>query len=240
MEGNGYDSWDRPNGYFVEDETERCIHPAAPACAKLVFEVHRGTSEKGEERHFSPSSTNAQLTVYGEAITRVGANCFRRAFPKDLSKMSKMVTREVLLAPVPCVHLESAAKIPSLAQRVAFGTSRSGFDQQFKSKIPMPVYIYASQPPHPLFHANVASWTGVLVRVVEANKTGPRSGKHPDPSVRPPTTEAKDGSGDGPFLFFWEVEGLRQLEKPYLSLSKFNKSGVGIPEWPVLAELDCQ
>jgi hypothetical protein len=29
MEGNGYESWERPNGYFVEDETERSIHLAA-------------------------------------------------------------------------------------------------------------------------------------------------------------------------------------------------------------------
>ena len=100
----------------------------------------------------------------------------------------------------------------------------------------MPVYIYASQPPHPLFHANVVSWTGVLVRILDAEKKGARSGKHPEPSARPPTAEARDG----PFLFFWEIESLHQLEQPYLSLSKFKKGGVGIPEWPVLAELDYQ
>ena len=145
--------------------------------------------------------------------------------------------KEVLLAPVPCIHLASAATIPSLAQRVAFGTSHNGI---VNVPIGLPVFIYASQPPHPLFDPGHISWTGVLGAIVPANETGPRSGKHHDPSVRPPSTEAKDGGGDGPFLFFWEVEGLHQLKKPdRLSLSKFKSAfNGGAPQWPVLAQLD--
>ena len=145
--------------------------------------------------------------------------------------------KEVLLAPVPCIHLASAATIPSLAQRVAFGTSHSGL---VNVPIGLHVYIYASQPPHRLFDPGHVSWAGKLVAIVHANKTSSRSGKHLDPSVRPPTTEALIG-GDGPFLFFWEVEGLHQLKKPdRLSLSKFKSTfGGDAPQWPVLAELDC-
>jgi hypothetical protein len=153
-------------------------------------------------------------------------------------KTSK-TSQEVLLAPVPCIHLASATTIPELKQRVAFGTSQHGI---VDVPIGLPVFIYASrpgQPRHPLYRGSFASWIGVLRAIVSANETGRRSGKHPDPLVRPPSTEAlKDG--DGPFLFFWEVEGLHQIEKPYLSLSKFKWRGGGsVPQWPVLAELDC-
>ena len=154
-----------------------------------------------------------------------------------LSTSSKEV-RQVMLAPVPCVHLESAAR--NSMQNVAFGTSRSGFEQQFNSLIPIPVFIYASQPlytpqaPHPFFRGGTASWEGTVVNIVKANS----SGKHANPSIRPPSTLIEDG-GDGPFLLFWEVEGLHKLEKP-LTLSKFKwKSGGDIPQWPVLAQLNC-
>jgi hypothetical protein len=150
------------------------------------------------------------------------------------------MSQEVLLAPVPCVHLASAATIPKLKERIAFGTSQSAFKQQFESRIGIPVYIYASQPlhtshpPHPLFCGPVASWKGELFAIVKANNRG----KHDDPSIRPPSTLEKEDP-DGPFLFFWEVEGLHRLKKPYLSLSKFKwKGGVGVPQWPALADLD--
>lgn len=144
--------------------------------------------------------------------------------------------KQVLLAPVPCIHLASATRIPGLMQRVAFGTSRLGIDQV---PIGLPVFIYASQPPHSLFRRGVASWTGALGAIVKANETGSRSGKHPDPSVRPPSAEANDG----PFLFFWEVLDLSNREPPR-SLSDFMKKGGGIafhgdaPEWPTVAWLD--
>ncbi len=110
---------------------------------------------------------------------------------------------QVLLAPVPCIHLESATKV---GPRVAFGTNRLGLSQ---TPIGLPVFIYASRPPHPLFRPGVFSWTGKLGAIEKAVERGPRSGKHPDPSVRPPTAEA----GDTACIEFWEVLDLIKLEK---------------------------
>jgi hypothetical protein len=144
---------------------------------------------------------------------------------------------QVLLAPVPCVHLESAASVPNLCNHVAFGTSRQGFRQMIPLGIP--VFIYASQPPHHLFKGGVASWTGTLLEIIDAVERGPRSGKHPNPTFRPPTAEATDG----PFLAFWEVIGLHQIQSPR-ALGDFAKTGGGkpfdgmAPQWPVLAELE--
>lgn len=79
----------------------------------------------------------------------------------------------------------------------------------------------------------------MLGAVVEAVRSGRRSGKHPDPSVRPPSAEADDG----PFLSFWEVLGLRQLETAR-PLSEFETVGGGSsfhgnpPQWPTMAQLD--
>ena len=143
---------------------------------------------------------------------------------------------QVMLAPVPCIHLESVGGNPKLNARVAFGTSRSGVDQ---FPIGIPVFIYASQPPHAFFRPGVASWSGTLGAIVKAVERGVRSGKHPDPSVRPATAEATDG----PFIAFWEVLNLRQLSPP-CPLSHFVKVGGGkpfegdVPQWPVLTEFD--
>jgi hypothetical protein len=64
MERNGYERWDRPNGYFVEDETERCIHPAAPACAKLVFEFNRQSFQKFLNRSGAISESFQNSAAY--------------------------------------------------------------------------------------------------------------------------------------------------------------------------------
>lgn len=145
--------------------------------------------------------------------------------------------RQVLLAPVPCVHLASAAITPHLSERVAFGSSKTALDQL---PIGMPVFIYTSQPPHRLFQAGVASWTGTLGAIVPAVRSGARSGKHPNPSVRPPTAEA----GDEASMYFWEVLGLHHIEAPR-PLTAFLKPSGGKPfsgdwpQWPVLVEHDC-
>jgi hypothetical protein len=150
--------------------------------------------------------------------------------------------KQVMLAPVPCVHLASAASTPHLRDRVAFGTNKLGLED---FAIGIPVFIYASQPlthttpPHPLFRRGAASWSGTLGSIVKAVQVGARSGKHPDPSVRPPTAERNDT----PSIQFWEVLGLHQL-KPPRPLSHFVNIGGGklfeggVPQWPVLAELD--
>jgi hypothetical protein len=141
--------------------------------------------------------------------------------------------RTVVLAPVPCVHLESASTVPALSDVVAFGSSQEGVPNL---PIGVPVFIYASQPPHSLFKLGTVSWTGTLSAIVPAVRSGSRSGQHPDPLRRPPAAEATDK----PCLFFWEVLGLTPLD-PVRRLDEFKaKAFIGeAPRWPVVAELDC-
>ena len=64
---------------------------------------------------------------------------------------------------------------------------------------------------------------------------GPRHGKHPDPSQRPPTAEAKDGA----CLYFWEVRNLEPLETPRRIGDFKSKTSINeVPRWPVIAEAD--
>ena len=138
----------------------------------------------------------------------------------------------VVLAPVPCVHLESAASVPGLSASVFFGSSHAGVPDL---PLGVPVFIYASIPPHPLFRPGQFSWTGTLGSVVRAVESGPRSGKFPDAARRPPTSESKDG----PLLYFWEVRELQQLATPRPLGDFKSKTSINeVPRWPVVAELD--
>ncbi|MBI3198911.1 MAG: hypothetical protein HYZ40_15675 [Rhodospirillales bacterium] len=138
----------------------------------------------------------------------------------------------VVLAGVPCVHLESASSVPGLSASVFFGSSHEAVTPL---PIGVPVFIYASIPPHPLFKPGQYSWTGTLGSVVRAVESGPRAGKCPDPSRRPPTAEGKDG----PALYFWEVQGLHQLATPRPLADFKSKTSINeVPRWPVVAELD--
>jgi hypothetical protein len=150
-----------------------------------------------------------------------------------------MTIRTVLLAPVPAIHLASTLELPNLSERVAFGSSKGGIE---KLPIGIDVFIYATDQRHALFRKGVASWTGILGSIVPAVQRGPRSGKHPDRTVRPASAEETDG----PFMNFWEVFGLRQLpSNGYVPLTAFRKPGRqrvkafpgDVPEWPVMAEL---
>src|SRR4051794_11359343 len=118
-----------------------------------------------------------------------------------------MTTRQVLLAPVPGEHIASACEVPGLLSRVAFGSSKAGIEN---APVGIAVFIYVSQPSHRLYRRGFFWGGGTLGEFVPAVKSGRRSGKHPDPSVRPPTAE----TADGPFLFSWEVESLHQLREP--------------------------
>lgn len=147
--------------------------------------------------------------------------------------------QQVVLAPVPWEHLASAQTMPHLAERVAFGSS----SEAVKSlPIGLPVFIYGSAKGRPpSIRPGLATWHGRLGAIVRAVEGPVRSGKHPDPNERPPSAEACDG----PFLWFFEVLGLQQLAAPR-RLSEFTKaSGRGkpftgdVPQWPVLAYLDC-
>ena len=141
-----------------------------------------------------------------------------------------MPNTTVVLASVPAVHLASFLTVPSLANRVAFGSSSAPV-RDFP--IGLTVYIHASKPPHELCKPGRVSWIGRLGTILEAVEHGRRSGKHPEPSVRPPSAE----QDDEPFVAFWEVIGLRQLEEP-IPLARFASLFHGAPpEWPVLATL---
>jgi hypothetical protein len=137
---------------------------------------------------------------------------------------------QVLLAPVPCIHLQSA-KDKGLTHRVAFGTSRSGFSD---TPIGLMVFIFASQPPHRLFRPGVFSWAGKLGAIVKAVERGPRSGRHPDPSVRPPSAEESDDA----FIEFWEVLDLAELKegRPFSHFRGGSPFNGRAPEWPVVAQ----
>src|SRR5688572_2516686 len=108
---------------------------------------------------------------------------------------------------------------PALSERVAFGSDWQGLR---RLPIGIDVYIYASRPGHPLFRPGVASWRGILGAITPAVQLGRRSGKYPDPAIRPPSAEADDD----PFMAFWEVLGLRRLEPAdQVPLSQFTKEG---------------
>jgi hypothetical protein len=141
-----------------------------------------------------------------------------------------MMGAPVLLAPVPCIHLESAMSA-GLSRRVAFGTSRLGFSE---TPIGLAVFIYASNPSHPLYRRGGFSWMGKLGAIVKAVEYGPRSGKHPDLSIRPPTAEARDD----PFIEFWEVLDLIRLEavRPFNDFRGAEPFNGRAPEWPIVAE----
>jgi hypothetical protein len=146
--------------------------------------------------------------------------------------------RQVLLAPVPWEHLESAEVQPELRERVAFGSSSA---QVHSLSAGIPVFIYGSDHRHKRFRPGIVTWAGTLGAVVKAVQSGPRSGKHPERSVRPPSAE----EGDTAFENFFEVLGLQPLAAPR-KLAEFTKSnGKGkpftgdVPRWPVLAYLDC-
>jgi hypothetical protein len=87
-----------------------------------------------------------------------------------------MTRKEVFLAPVPAQIIASALTVPSLTELVAFGSNKAGLDA---ITIGVGVYIYASQPPHPLWRAGVVTWGGTLGAIVQAVEHDRRSGKHP-------------------------------------------------------------
>jgi hypothetical protein len=122
--------------------------------------------------------------------------------------------------------------VPALSTRVAFGSSKTGLATNVA--IGLPVFIFASLPPHPLYRNGAYTWTGMLGAVAPAVESGSRSGKHPDPGVRPPTAE----EGDTAFTHFWEVLGLTRLDRPRPFADFFDcKPFEGkAPEWPVVGQ----
>ena len=137
--------------------------------------------------------------------------------------------QQVILAPVPSVHLEFLAASERSRTRVAFGTSSSSLNTVPEGQ---PLDIYASNPPSPLYRGFFASWQGTFDRLVPAVVGGMRDGQCPDESIRHPTAECSDTA----FKLLFEVSNLSPL-KPPISLRNFQISGKplkAIPWWPML------
>jgi hypothetical protein len=98
-----------------------------------------------------------------------------------------------LLAPVPCRHLLGALETCRLVGCVAFASDRWEIFEGPGACVEagFAVLIYASRPefgdPGHLFIPARASIVDTFVRWVRAD---PRSGTHPNPNVRPASTEA--------------------------------------------------
>lgn len=144
--------------------------------------------------------------------------------------------QQVVLAPVPWIHLDSIANDPILKRRVAFGTSSLAVTQEYAG---LPIFIYGSGPAHKRFLPGVVTWTGTIDKIERAIERGLRSGKHPDDTIRPLTAE----EGDSAFISFLEVTNIALLKRS-LPLARFTKrDGKGkpftgvVPQWPVLAYL---
>lgn len=125
-----------------------------------------------------------------------------------------------LLAPVPCRHLSGALETSRIVGRVAFASNRW---EVFEGagvcvEVGWTVVIYASRPElgdlDHLFVPARASLVGTFVGWVRAD---PRSGRHPNPSVRPVSTGT-----DIPVIGFWEVRDLQRLTHDQsIPLSRF-------------------
>jgi hypothetical protein len=63
----------------------------------------------------------------------------------DAANEELPMLKQVVLAPVPWVHLESIEKEPHLKQRVAFGTSSLAVTDEYTG---LPIFIYGSEPHH--------------------------------------------------------------------------------------------
>jgi hypothetical protein len=113
-----------------------------------------------------------------------------------------------LLAPVPAVHITSAIETYRRAGRVAFATNAidvfAKIDEEYGAGIPViiqPTVRYGD----PKGYAR-SSFGATYDRFVTAD----RSGRHPDPAVRPDSA-LNPQDPDTPVLGFWEIVELRQL-----------------------------
>ena len=118
----------------------------------------------------------------------------------------------LLLAPVPCLHLPSAMETCAIQGRVAFATQKAELFEADTALTPASgwnVLIYASRPDLgvPQGYRNRVSrvsFSAVFVAWVRAD----RHGRHPNPSVRPVSTE-----DDTPVMGFWEIADLQPLDQ---------------------------
>ncbi|MDQ0512582.1 hypothetical protein [Ancylobacter amanitiformis] len=121
---------------------------------------------------------------------------------------------EVILAPVPLVHLESALAIAA-GRRVAFSTSQASFPPQWEGRH---VFFYASASGYAGGSADIGKvpFRGVLVRHLPSS-----SGFYGGDAVRPASTATDNAS-----LAFFEVADFEKLAKPLL-IGQFAKADGG-------------
>jgi hypothetical protein len=138
-----------------------------------------------------------------------------------------------LLAPVPAVHLPSAMDTFAARGRVAFGSNAYDVLAQVAAK-EATFWIAATATDAPA--AGVSGWTigkivlsGRLAAVTEA-----RRGRHPDPGLRPRSTETDD---EFHYAQYWEVEALTRLDPPLSPIGLRTRQKVAltrIPQGPIL------
>ncbi len=151
----------------------------------------------------------------------------RRAARKDPSFERTIMTDNLgsFLAPVPLEHLESAEKAFGGKGTVFFGSNDYAFFRDGRVSEGAEVSIYASHVGEKPDAA--VSWQAEYVRfVLHEDMTGA------DWNRRPPSAD-----DDTPFVGYWEVRDLRQLEEPFPvsdlhDLSRRNFSVAFIPEGP--------
>jgi hypothetical protein len=115
------------------------------------------------------------------------------------------VVKCIILAPVPCRHLDSALRIRS--ERIAFGTDATHFFKKKEIQRGIRILIYASRKSAGAAHLFVkgcATFEARFENWLRADKTG----KHPVPDERAATTVS-----DTPFEGFWVVSSFRRLPK---------------------------
>ncbi|MEE4454689.1 HNH endonuclease signature motif containing protein [Novosphingobium resinovorum] len=123
-----------------------------------------------------------------------------------------------LLTPVPLVHLQSGAAMPTVEDLVVFGTNAwevlRDLQQGIDPEHPVDALFYASEDPAP--GSPMATYRARFVEYREARSGKP--GKDWKP-YRPPSTEQ-----DGAFAGFYAVRGLHRLSSP-VEIGKLPKRG---------------
>ena len=149
-----------------------------------------------------------------------------------------------MIAPLPIVHVSSTLTTAAERGRVAFGSDAFAFfERREKDKDfgKLEVFVIASRTgltdakQVPLgIKLHCAFLRGTLAGLTQPH---PKTGKHPDPSVRP----ASAHEGDGPSLIFWELVALETLAEQ-IPLKAFRNEGGGmyseVPRGPTIAKID--
>jgi hypothetical protein len=149
------------------------------------------------------------------------------------------VTKSIILAPVPCVHLESALQLRS--ERIAFGTdSTDFFPEKGERKVwkGLRVLIYASRKSAGAAHLFVKA-CATFEATFETWLLADITGKHPISDERAASTVT-----DTAFKGFWVVSAFRRLpEDQWVDFSKLKAQDsnqplkILFPRGPMLVQI---